>query len=400
MFNKSLVLTSLLISSMYSQNIDDIVKNTISQNYSIKSLESSIEISKEQISLASKWKNPVISIGATDIQLNNILQRDLEPMQAQFIGYSQVIPVGNKLEIEKTIAKEDYKISQLILEDKKLQLKSKIYEYIYTIKLLEERLFLFEEFKTNTLKLEKLLTQLYKYNKANQVQIINSKIMYQELNLKSQNLKTAINALTLNLEQITYEKNIDVNFDNRLKDIKLYTSIDSHPKILSLLQNSKKFNNISKLELEKKNSDIKMNIAYFKRDSKFEDYVNLSFAIPISVNGSEEIKSRKAKFKAIEINHMFEDLKLTFKNKIETLQQNMDDAQISFNLIDKNILPKYKQLGKILENYNSLNTFKNINSKSIINNLNETIKYKLKAIDEKQKYFTALAKSTYFIKEI
>lgn len=400
MFNKSLVLCSLLISSMYSQNIDDIVRNTISQNYNIKSLESSIEISKEQISLASKWKNPIISIGATDIQLKNISKRDLEPMQAQFIGYSQVIPVGDKLKIEKTIAKNDYEISQLKLEDRKLQLKSKIYEYIYTIKLLEERLSLFEEFKSNTLTLEKLLTQLYKYNKANQVQILNSKIMYQELNLKSQNLKTMINTLNLNLEQITYEKIIDVDFDNRIKDIKLYTNIDTHPKILSLIQNSKKFNNISNLELEKKNSDVKMNIAYFKRDSKFEDYINLSFAIPLSVNGSEEIKSRKAKFKAIEINHKLKDLKLTFKNQIHTFQQNMDDAQISFNLIDKNILPRYKQLQKILENYNSLKSFKNINTKSIINNLNETIKYKLKAVDEKQKYFTALAKSTYFIKEI
>ena len=41
-----------------------------------------------------------------------------------------------------------------------------------------------------------------------------------------------------------------------------------------------------------------------------------------------------------------------------------------------------------------------MDSKALITNLNEIIKYELKAIDEKEKYFTALAKSIYFSKEI
>lgn len=400
MLNKPLVLTSLLVSSMFAQNIDDVVTNTLNQNYSIKALENSINITKEQIALASKWKNPVFSFGATDIQLDNITKRDLEPMQAHFIGISQVIPIGNKLEIERKIASDDFEISQYAKEEKKLQFKSKIYEYIYNIKLLEERLVLFKEFKSNTLKLENLLKELYKYNRANQVQILKIQIMYQELNLKSQNLQTIINTLNLKLEQITYSKIEDVDFDSRLKDIKLSEEINNHPKILTLIQKSQKFNSISKLELEKKNSDIKMNLAYFQRDSKYEDYVNISFAIPLSVNGSEDIKSKKAKFKEIELNHKLEDMKLTFKNKIKTFQQNMDDSQITFNIIKKGILPKFNQLQKIIENYNSFSSYKNMDSKALITNLNEIIKYELKAIDEKEKYFTAFAKSIYFNEEI
>ena len=41
-----------------------------------------------------------------------------------------------------------------------------------------------------------------------------------------------------------------------------------------------------------------------------------------------------------------------------------------------------------------------MDSKALINNLNEIIKYELKVVDEKQKYFTALSKSIYFTKEI
>lgn len=401
MLKNLFILIGLLVtSSMFAKNIDDVVKETLIQNYTIKALESSLKNAKEQIYLSTKWTNPVFLFGATDIQLKDIEKRDLEPMQAHFVGISQTIPLGNKLQIQKKIAQDDYEISKYEIEDKKLQLESKIYEYIYNIKLLEERLSLFEKYKLNTLKLEKLLKKLYIHNKATKAQILKIQILNHELNLQSQNLQTIINTLNLKLEQITYTKIENVEFDNRLKNITLNKNIETHPRLLLIKQTSKKFKNISEFEKEKKNSDIKVNFSYFQRDNKFEDYVNLSFAIPLSIRGSEDIKSRKAKFKAIEASHKFEDMKLTFENKIKTFEQNIEDANASYNIIKKDILPKFNQLQKIIENYNSFSLYKNINSKALINNLNEIIKYELKAVDEKQKYFTALAKSTYFTKEL
>ncbi|WP_072679489.1 TolC family protein [Arcobacter sp. LA11] len=404
MFKKSLLISVLIanLSLINAQNItiDNIVETTYSNNYTLKALEESIKSAKEQINLSSKWKNPTLTFGATDIQFDDITRRDLEPMQGQFIGFSQVIPMGDKLEIEKKIATNDYQISKYSIEDKKLQYKSKIYEYIYKIKLLEERLSLFEEFKSNTSKLENLLTELYKYNKASQTQILNTQIMYQELNLKSQKLKTMLNTINLKLEQITYKKIEDINIHTNINEIILSKDIESHPKILSLTQVSKKQENISILEKEKKNSDIKVSLTYVQRDEKFEDYVNVAFAIPLSVYGSEDIKSRKAKFKTLEINNKLKDMKLTFKNQIKTYQQNINDSIITLNIINKNIIPKIKQLQKVLETYNSFNSYKKVDSKSLINNFNEIIKYRLKAVDEKEKYFSALAKSIYFTKEI
>ena len=209
-----------------------------------------------------------------------------------------------------------------------------------------------------------------------------------------------INTLNLKLEQITYSKIENIDFETNIKDIKLSPNIESHPKILELIQSSNKFENISTLEKEKKNSDIKMSLTYFDRDSKYENYVNLAFAIPLSIYGSEDIKSRKAKFKAMEINNKIEDTKLTFKNQVKIYQQNIDDAQITFNIINKNIIPKQLELQKVLENYNSFSSYKNIDSSTLIKNLNEIIKYRLKAVDEKENYFNALAKSSYFTKEI
>lgn len=406
MLKKSLLLLILIFlntinaKSINDQNIDTIIENTFKNNYTLKALEQAIKSSKEQIALSSKWKNPTLSFGVSDIQFNDVTRRDLEPMQAQFIGFSQIVPINDKLKTQEKIASNDYEISKYLLEDRKLQYKSKIYEYTYYIKLLEERLFLFDEFKSNTLKLEELLKQLYKYNKASQIQILNTQIMTQELNLKSQKLKTMLNTINLKLEQIIYEKTENININTSIKEVKLLPNINTHPKILSLNQESKKQDNISILEKQKKNSDVMLSFNYFQRDSKYEDYVNIALSIPLSIYGSENIKAKKAKIKTVEINHKLQDTILSFENKIQTYQSNIDDSIKTLNIINQNIIPKFNHLQKVLESYNSYKASKMIDSRSLINNLNEVIKYKLKAIDEKEKYFQALSKSMYFTKEI
>lgn len=406
MLKKSLLLLILIFlntinaKSINDQNIDTIIENTFKNNYTLKALEQAIKSSKEQIALSSKWKNPTLSFGVSDIQFNDVTRRDLEPMQAQFIGFSQIVPINDKLKTQEKIASNDYEISKYLLEDRKLQYKSKIYEYTYYIKLLEERLFLFDEFKSNTLKLEELLKQLYKYNKASQIQILNTQIMTQELNLKSQKLKTMLNTINLKLEQIIYEKTENININTSIKEVKLLPNINTHPKILSLNQESKKQDNISILEKQKKNSDVMLSFNYFQRDSKYEDYVNIALSIPLSIYGSENIKAKKAKIKTVEINHKLQDTILSFENKIQTYQINIDDSIKTLNIINQNIIPKFNHLQKVLESYNSYKASKMIDSRSLINNLNEVIKYKLKAIDEKEKYFQALSKSMYFTKEI
>ena len=406
MLKKSLLLLILIFlntinaKSINDQNIDTIIENTFKNNYTLKALEQAIKSSKEQIALSSKWKNPTLSFGVSDIQFNDVTRRDLEPMQAQFIGFSQIVPINDKLKTQEKIASNDYEISKYLLEDRKLQYKSKIYEYTYYIKILEERLFLFDEFKSNTLKLEELLKQLYKYNKASQIQILNTQIMTQELNLKSQKLKTMLNTINLKLEQIIYEKTENININTSIKEVKLLPNINTHPKILSLNQESKKQDNISILEKQKKNSDVMLSFNYFQRDSKYEDYVNIALSIPLSIYGSENIKAKKAKIKTVEINHKLQDTILSFENKIQTYQINIDDSIKTLNIINQNIIPKFNHLQKVLESYNSYKASKMIDSRSLINNLNEVIKYKLKAIDEKEKYFQALSKSMYFTKEI
>lgn len=393
-----ILLSSLLTSSIYAKEVKQVVNEAINTNSSLQALEQSILLAKEQIDLAGKWQNPILNFGANDIQFDDISKRDLEPMQAQFIGLNQMIPIGDKKELEEEIARDDYELSKLVLADKKLELESKIYEYIYNIKLVEERVALFSKLKQNVAELQKLLEEFYKYNKASQIDIIKVETLYDELDISEQKLNNNLRVFKLQLEQLTYTKFKDIDISTELEKVTLANSTDTHPKILQIEKNIEKFNTTSKFEEEKKNSDINFGIKYFQRDSKYEDYINISVAIPLSVYGSEDIKARKAKHKANEYKNLLEDSKLKFTNQIKILQDNIDNAFYSYKKLNESIIPKYNQIQKTLESYNRFSSLKQIDSKQLIRNLNELIKYKLKAIDEKQKYFTNLSNSIYFTK--
>ena len=397
---KSLITTSILLvgfsSSIFAQNIDELVQKVYNNNLTLKTLEKSLSVIKEDIKITTKWKNPMVSIGATDLQFDNITKRDNEPMQAQFIGFSQVFPLGDKLNTKKDIETNNLRITKLKIEDKKLEYKAMIYEYLYSIALLKEKRKHFEKFKENIQKLNLLIEKLYSYNMATQVDILNTQIIYEDLNLKIKKLNRTINNKIIKLEEISYEKINSFNLDTNIRLVRLNKDIKKHPRLKIVKESIKQFENISKYEKEKENSDLTVNLAYFQRDEKYKDYMNFSLSMPISIYGTENLKARKAKFKTIELNHKYEDIKKLFETKVKSLEQLMNDSKETYSVLTKKILPKFDSLEEILENYNSTNNLKNINTKSIIENLNNKIKYQLMAIEEKEKYFSAYSKVKYF----
>ena len=390
---KILLCSSLTVCLLSAVTIDELVKNTNENNYDLKSIDKSIEVANHQISLSKKWQNPTLSLGLNDLWLNDLSSRDKEAMQASFIGLSQVIPKGSKLEIKEKIAQKDRNIQMLNLEDKKLELESKVYEYVYTILLLEKKYKLLESYEQNIKKLETLFTSLYKYQKVTQNEILNSQISALDISLQKQNLKNMIDNSYLKLEQITYTKidKIDENID--IKKINLLSINEEHPKFKTLEEMANKSKNMADLEAEKKIPDVMLNVAYFQRDSRFNDYVNVSVSFPLPIYDTENTARLQAKMNMNETNDKLEQLKHNFSMQSEILKNSLNSSYTNYNLIEEKIIPIKEKIQTNIETYTS---FDKIKPQESIKNLNELISYETKAIDELQKYYEAYSALLYF----
>ena len=390
---KIVLASSLTLSLLSAISIDELVNSTFENSYDLKSVEKSIEVANQQISIAKKWQNPVLSMGINDVWINDFSSRNKEAMQASFIGISQVIPTGNKLDIKEKIASKEKNIKLYDFEDKKLELTSKINELVYNILLSEEKYKLLEEYEKNLEKLESLFGSLYKYQKATQNEIINSQISTVELKIQKQNLKNLIDNSYLKLEQITYTKidKIDEKID--IKKVDLLIENSSHPKFKSLEESSSKQQSIAELERAKKIPDVQVSLAYFQRDDKFNDYVNMAVSIPLPIYDTENVTRVQAKMSANETNDKLEQLKHNFEIQSKILKNNLNNAYENYNLIGQKIIPLKEKIQKNIETYNS---FDDVKPQESIKNLNDLITYQMKAIDEQQKYYEAYSGLIYY----
>lgn len=393
MIKNAIFFAFLTLSSSYAQSIEEIVKYALNNNYDLKSMQNSILIANEQIKISKKWENPSLTLGANDIQSSDIFAKDLEPMQARYIGFSQVIPLGDKYKINENLTKKQKDIEILSLEDKKLELSSKIYEYAYAILVLQRKNLLLNKYENNLNSLKKLLNALYENSKVNQNSILDIDIKAAQLSLKQQNLQNTIKTLYLKLEEISYMKISTINANMNLEKKELKKEISSHPKILIALKSIEKSKTNSKLQDAKRNSDLKLNLAYFSRDEKYKDYVNFSVNIPLSIYGRENIKVLKSKFETKKLQDDLKKIEQKFKISIKILQNNINNSYTTYSLLQKTIIPLKQKIQMNIEIYNSLDQSQ---AQDSIKNLNEVISYELLALDEMNKYFNFISKSIYF----
>ncbi len=389
---KYLVVISFLILNLSANSLESLIINALDKNNELKSIEKSIMIANENITLATKLSNPILSLGINDIHTNeNYDKRDLEPMQVQFIGITQAIPITNKLEINKSIQITNKNILALSLEDKKLLLKSKIYELAYNIGILEEKKKLILKQKRNIEKLEKIQNYLYQTSKIDVKTLFDTKLVNKNFDITLNNLKTNITTLKLNLEEIVYTKidKLDINLD--MFKVSLNNNLDKHPKIKAFKEQLKVFKQQESYERALKTSDINFNITYFNR-TEFQDYVNVSIAIPLSIYNKENINVKKVQYNYLKAKDDLESLRRNFNTTQQILQNELNTSYTNYQLLSKEMIALQNSIDKSLKIDNK---FKN-NSIQIIQNLNRTLKLQIDALDEKSKFFTTFAKSKYY----
>lgn len=390
MFRLTLI-CSLISLSSFALSIDQIVDLTFEKNKNIHALEQSLNITRKGIELSTKLDNPTLSLGINDVQ-SDVTKRDKEAMQASFIGISQKIPINNRLEIQKSIALNKNQTSQYKIDDLKLQLKSNIYLLSYRIILSKQKLALFDKFEKNLEQLKQYNQSLYEFQSKNQNILLNIEISQANLKLKKYELENLMFKLYSNLEQITYTKIKQIDATLNVKNIKLEDHLNLHPKFLALKQEYLKSINQTKLEEAKKISDLKFNMAYFNRDKKYNDYMNFSVAIPLSIYNKESIKTAQAKFKSNGVSNRLSQLKHDLQTQKDVLQHNIQTSFYKYNIYKKSILPKMFLIQKNIEEYNQSDE---VDFDASLKNLNKIIDYELKSINEQEKYFTNLAKSIY-----
>ncbi|MDC0932838.1 TolC family protein [Arcobacteraceae bacterium] len=394
MFRKTLILVTLGLQLVSAQNLESILELIEKNNYSLKEKQTSINESKVNVELSNTWKNPILGFGVNDINLDDPTSRDIEAMQTQFITYSQVLPTNGKLESQTQIQQYNVNIKKIEFNNYKQKLKSQAMGYGYTIYYENEKIETINSYLENLSQQKELMQLLYENGKIDQSKVVGLDLRIYKLKLKKQKLKYKISKLKYALENIVYEKIDSIKIGTYQKESMLNIDdvLSKHPLVLIQKEKIKQQQEKTALAQKRKFSDVKFTVGYYNRE-KFDDYVSFNIAIPLSIQGKEQLQIKKSKVSKNTIQNSLVNLQQQIRTTIEDLEAKRDISKKNFDLIENTMIP----LNDTLEESHTIHLSTNMmNSISVYESVNSKYDLILLSIDEKISYFDAISKLHYF----
>ena len=360
MIYKSLFLSSLIISSSFSLELDDIVKKDVNElalqnvikiavlNDSwLKGNEYWQEAIEESSIAAGTYADPKVTIGAANIPTDTF-DLNQEAMTQLKVGISQMFPRGDSLEIRQEQLKLQASQYPYQREDRKGKLTVQIaqlwleaYKAQESIALIEKNRSLFEQ-------LADIAESSYSstFGKTRQQDIIRAQLeltkLEDRLTLLKQKKDTALLSLSEWLSDFTEDKinsgnilessnlllprsfpNIEMinpNYFNLKEDSeKILTIFENHPSIKNIEQKIKATSKSIKLARENYKPQFSVNTSYAKREDDLMGRnradlfsVGLTFDLPIFVKNKQdkELKVAMLKTKSVETEKILQYKKL------------------------------------------------------------------------------------------
>jgi len=396
MFKRVIFIHFFIISYIYGESLQEIIKISMENNKYLQSLSKEVDIKNSEISLSQIWENPTIGFGANDIWFSNPSNRSLEAMQTQYITLSQVLPTNNKLDFKKKISIYSKDIAKLKFKNEKLKVISLLSVYIYKIVILQKKIDLIKEHQKNMINKKDYALILYKSGKTGQTDALNAEIMNSMLEIKKENLNFKKKQLYLKIEKLLYQQIGSVEESIEIFNIvkpNITEILNTHPAILIADTKVKKTKETIYLENAKKFGDIKLTLGYNQRVDR-EDYLSFSLSLPLPVYGNENIKVNRSRFTLEQNQESVEVIKNNFKTEIEQLYLLAEKSKKNYQIISSKIRPLKNHIQNILETNNSRTN--RSKSTALVENINDIITLDLLALDELDKFFESYGKLKYY----
>jgi len=384
----------LLFLNLKAISIQDAVALAHQNNPDIKSFDITSKSFYLDATKQSIWSNPVLGVGVNDIQFKKPFNRNLEPMQTQFITISQVIPTGGKLALKRDISLQDAKIQSLKKEELKRVLSAKIVELSYGYLIAQDKIAVIKKAVQNLKEQKKISTYLYESSKKDFLSILDIDTKLESLKLKLEDLLYTKQSLLLAIEKLSFVKIKDIKDSLKVKSIFIQQSksINTHPTIKILKRMIDKTTLQTKLEIAKKTSDIKVGLGYFNRDG-FDDYVSINFSMPLKLSKREDISIKQKKLQKKTLLIKLKSTKHQMQQDIKNLLLGLKRSRKNISLIDEKLLHINSQKEKIITVYEEQKSFGALKK---LQNRYKRYELKLLKLKELEHFFKAYSRLSYY----
>lgn len=337
---------------LHAQNIQQLIDIALKKHPSLKTIEHRLSAMDEKISLSQNFSNPDISLTINDIQFSDPWSRDLEPMQYQAVNFKQKFPWFGKLDARKKYTEAQKNVLFDSYESAKLALAKEIRVTAYTIKELELRIKIVEEYIGVSRQNIALYTSYASTESKSHTNSMNASLLLTKVKIKAAKYKALLESQKAKLTYLVNTKVKHISDPLRIhkpKSLGYYLSkYANNPNYtMKLSQNDVARSNKEMLALDTA-PDPFVQVGYFNR-SNFNDYASISIGASMPLYGSEELKTEAARKEMLATASASLDYKYALKSEIKTLYAKFVEAYTIHKILNDETLPQLEHMFELTQ---------------------------------------------------
>ena len=339
--------------------ISILIQHTKNSHLSIKAIEYRILSINYQYKATKNFKDPVISLGLSDIQFQDSTNRSLEPMQYSSVNFQQSIPFFGKRVAngKKILAKEQ--IAKMDLQQTMVTLVKGIKITSYTIWQAEQLLDITKQYISLTKQDIKLYTAYSSSESSSHIQMIAARLFLSELQIKQSNLQAVIKGL---YKKLSYLSNMDV------LHVKLNMKIYKLKPMGYYLKDvaSNKEYKLKQAALREADADVRIKklayypdpyvkVGYYHRQ-RFKDYAGITVGFSLPIYGTQHLNEEQSQAMVLSKNSNVLNFKSDLTARIKRVYADTQSSYKIYNILTNQSIPQVQDLQHVSNAYISNGT--------------------------------------------
>ena len=327
--------------------LQSLIENAKNNHTSLKSIEQRVSAIDNEYEISRNFADPTISLTMSDIQLDDVTNRSIEPMQFTAVNFTQKIPYFGKRDARGNKIKAKKEKVRLNIDAMKVKIVREIKIAAYSIWEKEQELRITDEYIKLTKQNIELYSAFTSSDSKSHMSIMSAEMSLSELKIKQSRLNSHLKGLYKKISYLSEMKVQSVEMDMKVykpHSLEVYQKVQQRNVNYRIKEATLKEANLdTKVKELESYIDPVINVGYYQREA-FEDYVNIgvAFKIPLySTQDSNQEKSRKMSLASKSERDDFNNLLIA---EIANIHAKLEDAYTVHRIIMHESMPQINHM--------------------------------------------------------
>lgn len=349
---RGILITLLTVGLLEAQSINQLVKQGLKKHPSLQTIEHRLSLMDEKVSISQNFSNPDLSFTINDMQFGDFFSRDLEPMQYQAVNFKQKFPWFGKLDARKTYVEAQKIVILHSYDAAKVKLAEEIRMTAYTLKEIEKRIKILNQYKAVAQQNIELYTSYASTENKSHTSSMSASLMLSKIKIRSQRYKAILQTQKAKLKYLIQGEVSSVSDSlsiKKPKSLHYYLSKIYHNPKYNMTLSAKNVASANKAMLDLEiNPDPYVKVGYFNRQ-EFPDYASITVGFSIPLYGTEELESEAARKEVLAASSASLDFESSLQSEIEIMYTKLTEAYMIYDLIQNESLPQLEHMFELTQ---------------------------------------------------